>query len=76
MQASVRVADTCSGTFQFYPELAVPVEGGATALAIVDIPFKPQHVPSHCDFNLQYERVSTTYPPWTVQSIFERDNEL
>ena len=56
MQASV--ADTCSGTLQFCPELAVRVGGGATALAVVDIPFKPQHVPSDCGFNAQYERVS------------------
>ena len=65
MQGPAFVAESCSGTLEFLPDL-INVGGRNCAVAHLDKPKKPEHSErrrSSQSFNLQYELVLAT-PPW------------
>ena len=64
MQAPAFVAESCSGTLEFLPDL-IDVGGRNGVIAHLDKPKKPEHSErrlSSQNFNLQYELVLATPP--------------
>ena len=64
MQVPADVAESCSGTLEFLPDL-IDVGGWDCAVAHLDKPHQPKHSErrlSSQSFNLQYEQVLVTPP--------------